>query len=156
MATIATGSNIGRSGHAQHGLLLACANIRDIGAGEKDTGIDFLAGDVILDCFVKVRTAEVTQATKTIDVGLLSSESGGDTDGFLDGVSTAATGTVVGSLANGSNTYGVLLTETSGGAGENSLQRHVIAAATSLVYQLGGAHSELVGEIYVVYFRPQA
>lgn len=155
MATIATGVNIGRSGHAQSGILVACANINDRTTGEKDTGIDFKAGDVIMDCFVKVRTLEATAGTKTIDVGLLSSESGGDTDGFLDGVSTAAAATVRGSLDSGGQTYGVLLHEDESGGGVLTRSGHVITTATSLVYQLGSAHTEIEGEIYVVYFRPQ-
>ena len=155
MPTIATGANIQRSGHEQFGVLTACANINVLTTGEKDTGIDFKAGDVILDCFVKVRTLEATSGTKTIDVGLLSSESGGDTDGFLDGVSTAAAGTVRGSLDSGGQTYGVLLHEDESGAGVLVRSGAVIGEAVSLVYQLGAAHTELVGEIYVIYFRPQ-
>ena len=165
------GANINRSGHDQSGVLTACAPISVLTTGEKDTGIDFKAGDVILDAFVRITTAESTSGTKTIDVGLLSSESGGDTDGLLDGVSTATAGTIMGAatVTTGSNTkfvasttFGILLTDAQAGSdvdqdeGVAIRKNYVVSTATSLVYQLGAAHTELVGDIYVIYFRPQA
>ena len=54
---------------------------------ESDTGIDLPADMVVADIFVDVSTAV---ASSTIDVGLLSTESGGDADGFADGVSCAS------------------------------------------------------------------
>jgi hypothetical protein len=56
---------------------------------EYDTGIDLPANMQVIDAFVEVVTAV---ASGTIDVGLLSSESGGDADGILDGVSCATAG----------------------------------------------------------------
>src|SRR3990167_1491907 len=53
--------------------------------GAKDTTVDLPTKGIVLDVFVDVTTAESTGSTKTIDVGLLASESGGDADGFLDG-----------------------------------------------------------------------
>ena len=72
---------------------------------EQDTSFDLPSGAVVRDVLVDVTTAEATGATKTLDVGLLSSESGGDADGLLDGVSVAATGLVrgVATLTVGSN-----------------------------------------------------
>lgn len=58
---------------------------------EKDSGWDLPAKSIVLDVFIDVTTL---QAGKTVDVGLLSSESGGDTDGFADGLSLAAAGIV--------------------------------------------------------------
>lgn len=58
---------------------------------EHDTGIDLPAGMIVTDVIVKVVTNE---ASGTIDIGLLSSESGGDADGFVDGESCAVVGTI--------------------------------------------------------------
>lgn len=49
-------------------------------ATETDTGIDLPANLLIKDALLKVTTAD---ATETLDVGILSSESGGDADGLL-------------------------------------------------------------------------
>ena len=149
-----------------------CAPGDILTAGEKDTGFDFQVGDVIMDAFVVVDVLESTSLTKTIDVGFLSSEPGGDIDGLLDGVSTAAQNTIKGEavVSLGVNTYfftlttfGVLLSEFQAGSdvgGDEGLftrKQHVIGVGTalSLVYQLGAAHTQLVADIYVLYFRPQ-
>lgn len=142
-----------RDGHSKTGLLTLVHRISDLGTGEKDTGLDFQAGDVIINAYVAVRTAEATAATKTIDVGLLSSESGGDTDGFLDGVATSAAAVVRGSLV-GTDTVGVLLKQDTNGSSVFVPAEHVVASAVSLVYQLGSAHTELVADIIVRFFRP--
>ena len=47
---------------------------------ETDTGIDLPANLLVRDAFIRVTTAD---ATETLDVGILSSESGGDADGLL-------------------------------------------------------------------------
>ncbi len=59
---------------------------------EQDTGIDLPANAFVSEVLVNVKTAEVTGSTKTINVGILSSESGGDADGFIAGLSVASTG----------------------------------------------------------------
>lgn len=71
-------------------------------ATEVDTGYDLPDNCIVLDVLIEVITADTGEV---IDVGLLSSESGGDTDGFLDGVSVNATGLVAGNavLTTGSN-----------------------------------------------------
>jgi len=56
---------------------------------EKDTGWDLPAKAVVIDVLIEVTTA-VSGAS--IDVGLLSSETGGDADGFVDGLSCATEG----------------------------------------------------------------
>lgn len=121
--------------------------------GEKDTGWDLPAKSAVLNVYVDVRTAESTSGTKTIDVGLLSSESGGDTDGFLDGVSTATTGIKKGTLLNTGQTLGALLRVDESGAGVLVPEPHIVATAKSVVYQLGAAHTELVADIYVHYIQ---
>jgi len=72
---------------------------------ETDTGVDLPSNAVVLDVFVLVTQAD---AGITLDVGLLSTETGGDADGFLSGVSLANTGLVGGSVtitAGSNNTY---------------------------------------------------
>lgn len=85
---------------------------------EQDTTVNLPAKAVVLDVLLDVTTAEVTGGTPTMSVGLLSSESGGDADGFLVGVSCASTGLKrgVATVTAGSNeaylsatTRGVLL-----------------------------------------------
>jgi len=58
----------------------------------QDTGINLPAKALVREVLLDVRTAEATGGTKTVDVGLLASESGGDEDGFIDGISVSATG----------------------------------------------------------------
>jgi len=58
-------------------------------ATEIDTGIDFLYDTLIEHVQVEAVTVD---ATETIDVGILSSETAGDADGFVDGASTATAG----------------------------------------------------------------
>jgi len=65
-------------------------------AGENDTGWDLPAKAIVLDVIVEVETAD---AGETLDVGLLSTETGGDADGFLDGISLGSVGIVQGVLS---------------------------------------------------------
>lgn len=60
-------------------------------ASETDTTYDLPEGAVVLNAFIEVTTAV---ASGTIDVGILSTEAGGDADGFLDGVSCAVAGKI--------------------------------------------------------------
>jgi hypothetical protein len=102
-------------------------------AAETDTGLDFTAGQIVLP-WPTVRTT-VADATETIDVGLLSSESGGDADGLLALASVGAVGSVIGSLL-GTDTLGALLKEDTNGSTVNVPKGAVIAAATSIVLLL--------------------
>jgi len=60
-------------------------------ATETSTGAVLPAGLLVKDAFIKVTA---TDATETMDVGLLSSESGGDADGFVLATSVANSGYV--------------------------------------------------------------
>lgn len=82
---------------------------QDYAAGtEVTTGLQFRANSIIQpDCAVRVTTQE---ASRSLELGLLSSESGGDADGFIDAVSLAATGSVV-PLLSGTPTLGALLVQ---------------------------------------------
>jgi hypothetical protein len=126
--------------------------ITALSTGEKDTGFNLPSNGVVLGCFVDVDTAEATATTKTIDVGMLSSESGGDADGFLDGVSTATAGAVKGTLASAGQTLGVLLSADESGAGVLVPEPYLLdGVPNSVTYTLGSAHTELVGSIIIVY-----
>ena len=145
---------------------------------EQDSTFDLPAHAIVLDAFVNVTTAESTGTTKTLDVGLLSSESGGDADGFLDGVSTAATGLVRGALSITktvgtnetyisavANTFGALLqevvyelgTDTAGDTGFCTVtgKKHLSDSVTakSVSYTAGSAQTEFVGDIFIVYIE---
>ena len=163
------GARIVNAGSGQYpGLFLLQFDI-DRAAGEIDTGWDFKKGDVIKSAWVDTQTAEATQATKTVDVGLLSSESGGDADGFLDGVSVAAVGVAAGkaTVTTGANTKffasttrGALLEDFQAGTDVDKdegcayRKEHVCdGTAVSLTYTNGGAFTEFVGKGYIEFFR---
>lgn len=61
---------------------------------EQDTGWDFPDDAILLDVLVYVREPEATGTTKTLDIGLKSGESGGDADGFADGIPVETAGWV--------------------------------------------------------------
>lgn len=152
------------------GLQIKKIPVADLTANVKDTGWDLPANSIVLDVFVHVTTLEATATTKTIDVGLLASESGGDEDGFLDGGITSAAAVVRGgvTVTTGSNTKFFAATPTRGAfladhqAGSDVDQDegvyrekpHIATAVTakSVTYTLGSAHTELVANIYVVYW----
>ncbi len=124
---------------------------------EQDTGFDLPANALVLGAFVEVTVAEATGTTKTIDVGLLSSESGGDADGFLDGVSVAALGAYQGGLVSGAVTLGAFFRETvtdSGAATLNARKPHNTSAVTarSVTYTVGSANfAEFRGNIVLIF-----
>ena len=121
--------NIGASGPNELGVDLSTAqtvmvipfdNADYTAAAETDTGFDLVEDSQVLlqGAGVYVDDAD---ATETIDVGILSSESGGDADGFFDGLSVATSGLVVpgATVTTGSNevylsasTAGALLVDT--------------------------------------------
>lgn len=133
-----------------------------------DTGFDLPARGVVLDAWIEVDTAESTGATKTIDLGLLASETGGDIDGFLDGVSVSAAGVIRGVptiTAGGSETYfasttrGVLFASLTAGAdsagdvGTYFEKPHILnGTAKSVVYVQGSDDFvELVAHAWIMY-----
>lgn len=98
---------------------------------ETDTGYDLPADGVVLDMYLIVDTAEATGGTKTLNVGLLASESGGDADGFMVGVSCATAGYVITSLASGGQTRGALLRADESGGGVLVPEPHSLASVTA-------------------------
>ena len=59
---------------------------------EQDSKFDLPARAVLLDVIVDVKTPEATGATKTLDVGLLSTQTGGNVQGFAAGLPVGAAG----------------------------------------------------------------
>jgi hypothetical protein len=122
-----------------------------VSGAEFHTALDLPAKCVVYDVFMDVTTAESTASTKTIDVGLLSSE-GGDADGFLVGVSIASEGIVKGTLLNTGQTLGALLSVDEDGSATLVREPHVCngtAVSISVTGQVDLA--ELEATIYVVY-----
>lgn len=140
------------------------------GTTETDTTFDLPSNGLVREVLVNVLTAEATGTTKTLDVGLLSSESGGDADGFLDGVSVAATGLVAAAntITTGANntyfassTLGVLLMDkvagedtAAGGDGVAARKPHLTSSVTAKSISItpgSNNFAELVADVYVVY-----
>lgn len=132
------------------------------------TGFNLPAHSMVYDVFLNVLTAETTGATKTVKVGLDTGQSGGENNGFLNGVSVAATGLVRGIATvtvGGSNTYyasttrGSYLAILSAGtntAYENGLNyEHSFLTdsivANTLAYTPASVFSECVADIYITY-----
>ena len=137
-------------------------------ASETETTYNLPANAFLTDVFLNVLTAETTGATKTVEVGLYSGESGGNAAGFLNGVSVAATGLVKGAAVvtvGGSNTYyasttrGVFLANFFAGAntlGESGLNyEHSFltssVTAKTISYTPASVFSTCVADIYVTY-----
>lgn len=129
---------------------------------ETDTGLDFPKQFLIQDVQVEVVTID---ATETIDVGLLSTESGGDANGLLAAASVGTAGLVdnitvtAGSTEThiSAHTYGALLDDQlvtgSNAAADHGLSRvkpHRVTAtsAKSLVYNCSAGSDTAAGYIH--------
>lgn len=119
-------------------------------ATAQDTTLIIPDGSLIVGAFIRVLTAEATGTTKTIDAGI----SGGDENGFIDGLSVAATGTIKPTLADGAQTLGVLLSVDESG-GDLVPEPYVCTAATTIAYTLGSDDfAELDAELFIGYIDP--
>lgn len=120
-------------------------------ATETDTGFDLPTGALVLPWVaVKVATAD---STEDINVGLLSSESGGDADGFLVAASVGTAATVRGALA-GTDTLGALLKEDTNGSSVLVPASYVVGAtAKSVTYTLSTGTDTAAGYIRIPYRR---
>ena len=117
---------------------------------EQDTGVDLPSDGRVTDVRLNVITAEATGTTKTLDVGLLSSETNGDANGFLAAVDVSATGWVQGSLASGAQTLGALLSVDEDGAGTLVPEAHIIDTAVSVSHTAGDVDwVEFVGDLFI-------
>ena len=116
---------------------------------ERSTGFALLSGTVVRRAYVAVKTLEATASTKTISVGLLSSETGGATNGFLNAVSTASAQIVAGNPAftGTSVQFGSLLAVNAASA--QLIRDHVVISgnAKTVTYTLNSAHTELVADV---------
>ena len=121
-------------------------------AAETDTGFDFPTASAVLpNPMVRVTTAD---ATETIDVGLLSSESGGDADGFINALDVASAVLVKATLLASGDTMGALLSVLdSANAGDDAPEAHIVtgAAATSITYTLTAGTDTAEGFILLSY-----
>jgi hypothetical protein len=136
------------------------------GTSETDTEFDLPATCMVVDVLTAVDVAEATGATKTIDIGTLSTDSG-DADGFADALSVAATGLVrpQATVTAGNNetyysanTRGVLLSDYLVGTdadGDFGLYREKPCTApgsVSVTWTPGSADfAELDATIYIIY-----
>ena len=136
-------------------------------AVETDTGINFLADTFIHDVWVETVTVD---ATETLDVGLLSTETAGDANGLRTLVSVATAGftTDTGIITNGAaidytavTTYGALLVTAITGSdavttcGGKSYIGHVVTGtnAGSLTYTESAGGDTAAGYIHYFFTR---
>jgi hypothetical protein len=138
---------------------------------ESDTGWDLPDDSIVLDVIIEVVT---NAAGASIDVGLLSSESGGDPDGFLDGASLANAISLGGAYSvtktTGSNenyisavtrTIGELLCDheeelgsdnaTDHGFANATRKHHVAASVTAKSVTFTTSNHTVTGYIYIIY-----
>ncbi|MEM2849057.1 MAG: hypothetical protein QXI36_02135 [Candidatus Bathyarchaeia archaeon] len=149
-------------------LKYGAVKVLEIPFTAQTTGIDLPAKAAILEALVDVTTAD---SGITIDVGLKSTESGGDADGFLDGVSVASTGLKKGEntiTAGSNNTYvsgttiGVFLRDLIVGedvanGGDGMVCRTPFLSdsvtAKSVTYTCSAGADTATGNIYIIYIE---
>lgn len=117
------------------------------GVAEEDSGIDIPAGCVVLPDVI----VEVTVGAGTIDIGLLSTDVGGDANGFVAGLDVSSTGMKAGVLANGAETVGALLKVTTSGG---PAARPHIAVSTALSVSYTCSNASMRGNVYIPVFEP--
>ena len=124
---------------------------------ETDTGFDLPTNALVLADGMAVDVLTL-DATETIDVGILSSESGGDADGFLAAASVGTAVTVVGTLTNGEQTLGILLSvQDSANAGDLVPEAHRCdGTAKSISYTLTAGTDTAEGFIKIPVQLPYA
>lgn len=136
------------------------------GLTEIDTGFDFLVNEIIQPEGIGALVT-AADAGMSIDIGLLSTETGGDIDGFVDGLDIATTGRkiagpalTVGSNETffASNTLGVLLstflagTDLATDVGTFNANQHICdGTAKSLVFDLSASADTAKGFLMVPY-----
>lgn len=166
---------LGRNGGSDRsgGRQVFRAPVDVVSTGEKTPiATPFKKGDIIHAVRLCVFTAETTSGTKTIDVGFdAAAGADNDPDGLVDGLSTAAAGTIAPTVAvtTGANTkffasttFGVLLSDFQAGTDvdqDEGLFREKPFVVTQddsvLTYTLGDTHVELVAAIEVEFTRPE-
>lgn len=114
-----------------------------------DLGLDFPARSVIQP-FPSIDVVTLESA-KTLDVGLLASESGGDEDGFIVAISLAAAGAIVPKWVATSTVGALLLVSTATTPAVLTERHHPIASAVSLTWTISAASVAAKGRIIVPY-----
>jgi hypothetical protein len=133
-----------------------------VGNVETDTGLDLPYKALVHSAFLECTTAE---SAKTVDVGLLSTETAGDADGLIAAASMASTGKVdLRTITAGSNEnylsafkIGALLgalkvgVDTAGREGQSLITGHFVTGsnAKSISYTPSSGSSSFVGYCYV-------
>ena len=127
---------------------------------EFDSTFDLPEGAVIIgQPFVEV-VDEV--ASGTIDVGILSSESGGDADGFIDGMSCATAGKIVpiawDASADADNTLGLLISYAmlGGTANYGRIPKLWVCDGTAVSVSYTTSDHAIAGNIHILYAEPGA
>lgn len=135
-----------------HTLMVPFNLLDTVANTETDTGFDLPVGSLIdpLGQSIYVITAE---SSRTIQTGLLSSESGGDADGFIAALSVATAGVFRPTMANGAITLGALLQVATTGGTVPVPQAAVISTAVSLSYTLSASSASAAGLIQCRYRR---
>lgn len=116
---------------------------------ETDTSFDvpLRAAVVPVGLFVDVLTLE---AARTINVGVLSSETGGDADGFIAGISLAAASPIKATLTNAALTLGALLfVQDSANAGDEVPEVNFLGTGRSISYTLSASTALAEGFICI-------
>ncbi len=137
-----------------HTALIPLAAQDFTAASEGTTGLQFPAG-AVLSPHTALRVT-VAEGSRTIEVGLLSSESGGDADGLLDAVSLAAAGTIVPAVS-GTPTLGALLVQNFGTTpAVNVPDSHGIGAAAARTITATFSASSATAQAFAVlpYIKP--
>lgn len=137
-------------GRADTTMVIPFSSADATDATEFDTGFDLPTNALVLPAGVAIDVTNVA-ATETIEVGILSSESNGDADGFIDAISLTTAATVPATLTNGSATLGVLLSvQDSANAGDLVPEPHVCdGTAKSITYTLTAGTDALLGEGFI-------
>ena len=122
------------------------------GISETQTGIKLPPAAIVREVYLNVITPEATGLTKTVDVGPLSTETGGDANGYLAGVDVSTAGVKKGTLLNTGQTLGALLAVDESGTGGLVPEPHVNLNGNNISWTPGSNDfAELVADVIVVY-----
>lgn len=140
-------------------------------ATETDTSFDLIDNSLVIPQGLSV-DVDTADATEDIDVGILSTESGGDANGFMDGVSVASADTFVAGTTVTTGTNEVYLASTTLGALVHDFNAGTDAAtdvgtsiqkayrcdgtAKSISYTLSAGTDTAAGFIKIPVILPQA
>ena len=117
---------------------------------EQDTTIILPAKAIVKRVILDITAAEATGGTKTIDIG--TKDVSNDPNGYLAGVSCAATGLFEGLLDSGAQTLGALLVIDEDGAGALVRRDDLASFGATITFTAGDTDwVEFRGTIYVEY-----